>query len=285
MGRAPSTTSSWAPGARRTDRAVRRLMGLPGFGPLVRRRRRQQQIRPDDAYLISYPRSGSTWLRYILAQIHPDFPLAAAPSIDHVIPAVAAHAKGGYRLIKSHDLYTPLFPRVVYLLRDGRAATRSSYDYARGDRPDAPGAFLRYLRSPTGSQEDYYALRAQWPSRWHEHVESWLRPSSTPILLVRYERMRQDPMPEVLRVLDFLGWPVPTEAVEAAVENASIERMRAVEASGRLGSGHRGLYKVGQGTIEVRADLFPPEALDCFTAYAGPTLHRMGYLLWMVALL
>ncbi|MBF0395100.1 MAG: sulfotransferase domain-containing protein [Alphaproteobacteria bacterium] len=64
---------------------------------------------------------------------------------------------------------------------------------------------------------------------WHQHVESWLDAPGIRLLPVRYEDMVADMLAILARVVDFLGWSAPAEAVAAAVEATRFERLRAKE--------------------------------------------------------
>ena len=98
--------------------------------------------RESDVFLISYPKSGSTWLRFILANIialdinHKKRLRVDFSSVNQLIPALSLDAlKNGAdyknipdpRLMRSHRLYTPNFRNVIYLIRDGRDVITSYY--------------------------------------------------------------------------------------------------------------------------------------------------------------
>src|SRR5437763_867640 len=77
-------------------------------------------LRPPDTVLVSYPKSGNTWMRFILA------PLCAGREVDfesvqRVVPSLGQHRCGtredrGWRLVKSHEPF-----RSTYGRRCGRA--------------------------------------------------------------------------------------------------------------------------------------------------------------------
>ena len=196
--------------------------------PVVARRHRT--VGPDDTLLVSFPRSGSTWLRFMLA--------AAASteaiefdSVDEIVPLVGAAPSGraaewgtAGRLIKSHErfsrLYVPRSQRFIFLIRDGRAAAVSYYYYCLrngwwvGEFPGFLDAFLDGRLDGYGS--------------WHRHVEGWLGEAAEDRdhLLVRYEDLHADATAELRRCAEFLRTPLTEERLGRGLAAGSVDRMR-----------------------------------------------------------
>ncbi len=90
---------------------------------------RHHGFRPSDIFTASYPRSGSTWLRFILAEI-----LAGQSSgfkgVNLLSPDVGEHSgaqpllPGAGRLIKTHELYRPSYKKAIYFSLSMRTKTR-----------------------------------------------------------------------------------------------------------------------------------------------------------------
>src|SRR5713101_9299626 len=94
-------------------------------------------ILPDDVFLVSFPKSGNTWTRFLLANlIYPNQPATFA-NIHRLIPDPAGTTKRDFdrmprpRIIKSHECFDPRYPRVVYIVRDPRDVAVSQYHYHR----------------------------------------------------------------------------------------------------------------------------------------------------------
>jgi hypothetical protein len=109
---------------------VKRGMGLNRPG-------RSLLILPDDVFLVSFPKSGNTWTRFLLGNlIFPDQPATFA-NIHRLIPDPTGTSKRDFerlprpRIIKSHDCFDPRFPRVIYIVRDPRDVVLSQYHYHR----------------------------------------------------------------------------------------------------------------------------------------------------------
>src|SRR5271165_3422007 len=77
-------------------------------------------ILPDDVFLVSFPKSGNTWTRFLVANlVNPDRP-ASFGNLHKLIPDPEATAKRVFdrmprpRIIKSHECFEPRYPRVIY---------------------------------------------------------------------------------------------------------------------------------------------------------------------------
>jgi len=210
----------------------------------------------------------------MLAQLHPsriDTP-TPVPDLDTVIPdGTPVPDTPPPRVIKSHSLYTPLFPRVIYLLRDGRDCTLSNYRL-HSTSTTADLSFLDYLQREPNAFRTEHARDVQWPCRWHHHVESWTQQSYVPTLVVRFEDLKSDTEHRVRRMLSFLGWIASDAQIDQAIANSTLERMKRVEQQGM-----RDLNQVGQGQAEGWTTSYSQAELDCFMAYAGDTLEHLGY--------
>ncbi|MEC7946355.1 MAG: sulfotransferase domain-containing protein, partial [Myxococcota bacterium] len=125
---------------------------------------------------------------------------------------------------------------------------------------------------------------------WGEHATSWLDElNAQPSLVVRYEDLKQDPLEALRRISVFLGRPVPTTALQAAVTGSDLSAMKrmqeqeiAARTPGRFyearheGAYARGLRFVSHGRVGAGLRL-PQGALERLgTLWSGP-MARLGY--------
>jgi hypothetical protein len=188
-------------------------------------------ILPDDIFLVSFPKSGNTWSRFLLANLlYPNNPATFA-NIHRLIPEPASTTKRDFdrmprpRIIKSHECFDPRYPRVIYIVRDPRDVTVSQYFYHRKLRKitdDSPielfvTRFLAGQTCPHGS--------------WGENVATWLatRENDPRFLLLRYEDMVADTRHELSKVAEFLGLSASPVQIAGAVERSSVSRMKKLE--------------------------------------------------------
>jgi len=193
---------------------------------------------PDDVFVVSYPRSGNTWTRFLIGNlISPDDPVTFA-NVESRIPEIYFNPDRRLRrlkrprILKSHESFQPHYPAVIYIVRDPRDVAVSYYHH----------------NVKAGNIADNYAMEdfiprfmaAEFDTKlgsWSDNVLSWLRlrQGSERFLLLRYEEMKANPAAELRRIAQFLGrWnfgrvdPSP-DKLTRAVELSSPQRMRELE--------------------------------------------------------
>jgi len=200
---------------------------------------RKYGVSRDDVFLVSYPRSGNTWVRFMLLQARPDFSENDFSRIEEIIPDMHGpsswHKCARTSVVKSHLKWWQPFRRVVYLVRDGRAATFSNWQYQVAEGAYR-GTFDEFVSTP------------HWPSTWSEHVTTWTSARET-VLVVRYEDLVSDTVGQLERMVSVIGWSVERRRLEAIVANSTKEKMSALEASGTAR-----LHRAGQtGAMDLEA--------------------------------
>jgi hypothetical protein len=190
-------------------------------------------VLPDDCMLVSYPRSGNTWTRFLIANLaHPDEAVTFA-NIERLIPDTSSISSRALkrvprpRIIKTHEYFDHRYPKVIYIVRDPRDVVLSYYDFQRKYRHISDAYPLeRYV-------EDFVKgklISAGWGT-WGENVASWLstRGRNDNFLLLRYEDMLQNTRRELARVAAFLALASSDATIERAISASSAERMRQLE--------------------------------------------------------
>ena len=200
--------------------------------------RRGATIFPDDVYLVSYPRSGNTWTRFLLGNLlHPDDP-ATFRNIesrvaeiyfnpDHVLRRLPRP-----RLLKSHEAFHPNYPRVICIVRDPRDVAVSFYHHNVKAR-NIPDAYPMDEFIPRFMAAEF----DPWWGSWADNVMSWIkmRDGRDTFLLLRYEDMKDDPQRELRKIAGFLeeagfrAIEATPERLAQAVRLSSADRMRALE--------------------------------------------------------
>ena len=176
-------------------------------------------VTKSDVFLVSYPRSGNTWIRFMLLQARPGFTENDFQRINEIIPDMHGTLTWFQcrrtNLVKSHLTNWQPFRRVIYLVRDGRAATHSNWRYQR-DEGRFHGTFEDFVKHP------------HWPSTWSEHVSGWAQAPETE-LVIRYEDVVSHPCEQLLRITTLLKWPLTQSRAEEIIANSTKEKMHALE--------------------------------------------------------
>jgi hypothetical protein len=208
----------------RLRRAVKYALGTDVAG-------RNLAVYPDDTFIVSYPRSGNTWTRFLVANlVHPEQKVTFA-NIDRLTPDCEAMSSRYVksvprpRIIKSHQYFDLRYKRVIYVVRDPRDVVVSQYHYHRKRNLIADGCPLsEYVGR-------FLAGRTCFYGSWGTHVASWLAsgPVQSRFLLLRYEDMLNNTAREVSKVSSFLGLTASPHLVMQAVERSSVDAMRQLE--------------------------------------------------------
>lgn len=209
----------------RVKGGVKALLGLNRGG-------RNFPVYPDDRFLVSYPRSGNTWTRFLIANLLYGDREVSFLNIDYLIPDVLNINRRALakiprpRLIKSHEYFDPRYKKVIYIVRDPRDVVISYYYFylKQGFMQDGYPLDNFIRQFVEGDVDPEYAS-------WGENVMSWIatRRGEPGFLLLRYEDMKADPVMELAKVGKFLEIQFDSERLERAVQSSSAERMRELE--------------------------------------------------------
>jgi estrone sulfotransferase len=190
-------------------------------------------VYPDDTFVVSYPRSGNTWTRFLIGNlVHPDTDVTFT-NIERLIPDTSSQSNRALkrtprpRIIKTHEYFDHRYPKTIYIVRDPRDVALSYYDFQRKYRQiedDYP------LEQYADDFVNGRLISRDWGT-WAENVASWIstRVNTHGFLLLRYEDMMHDTGKELARVADFLGIRPTPDRLRQAIERSSADRMRALE--------------------------------------------------------
>jgi hypothetical protein len=190
-------------------------------------------VYPDDTFLVSYPRSGNTWTRFLIANLMYPAENVTFANIERLIPDTSSQSSRALkrtprpRIIKTHHYFDHRCRKVIYIVRDPRDVALSYYDFHRKYRQIEDNYPLEsWVRDFVEGK----LISADWGS-WGENVASWLytRGQSEDFLLLRYEDMTENPARELAKVARHLGKNATAEQLKRAVELSSADRMRELE--------------------------------------------------------
>lgn len=241
---------------------------------------RHSRLDRKDFFVGGYPRSGTTWLRFMLYEALTgrsagfEVVLRAIPDMEEDKGGALEVPTGG-RILKTHEPWRREYRRAVCVIRDVRAVVCSSYRYALR-RLVYAGSFERFVFQ-------FMAGRTSPYGSWRRNVASWLRAAEDPLRgvhVLRFEDLREDPEGRLRDVLRFLGVEVDGRRIRSAVRSNTVEAMRRkedAEALPRWRGVDRKIRFVHRGRADEWKELLSRRQIRRIETWAGGLMGRLGY--------
>lgn len=212
---------------------------------------RERLTRPD-AYIVSYPKSGRTWLQMMLARIYQrqtNLPLDELLQQSHrhlihrtdgtAIPFVRFGHGYRYKYFCQAQPFPSWFYRgakIVLLVRDPRDTLVSYYYWQKHNFRSFDGSLHDFVHANGDHRhpEDHEARCGIKPIL--KYNNTWLAHAAefSDLLVLHYEDLREDPATHLKRLLAFTGHVVSDELIADAIEFSSFDNMRKMEVDGQL---------------------------------------------------
>lgn len=192
----------------------------------------------EDIWVVSFPRSGTTWLQEIVYLIQNKVDTLYAqskfldtrfPYLEFMIPGIEEVEKmSPPRLIKSHLPYSMLpksvhekNPKIIYIARNPKDVVVSYYYFVRLLYP-----VTRY----DGEFKDFFDLfihdKVMYAPWWRHVEEFWDRRHDDNILFLTYEDLKKDTEGTIDKLADFLGKTLTKEQKVKIIQHCSFENMK-----------------------------------------------------------
>lgn len=245
---------------------------------------RQLTVLEDDVLLVSYPKSGNTWTRFLVANLLRPDGAVDFTNIEQIIPGIYKFTDKqllGYprpRVLKSHEYFDPRYRKAILIVRDPRDVLVSYYHHqVKFNAIPVDYPIARFA-------DDFLAGRVDPFGSWAQNTGSWLGGSEggTRLLVLRYEDMLADTEAALARIAAFLGLEAGPARLREVAAASSAERMRELE---KAQAGQwTGTHKSRQDRPFVRSarsggwrEALPPEVVARLEREWGPLMQRLGY--------
>ena len=268
-------------------------------------------------WLASFPKSGNTWLRVLLANLsaahdgpadinaprtrgggiasgRPPFEedtlvdpsLLTDDEAERLRPAFHDFraSQKDPQFVKTHDAFTRLTDGTPLLGSGARAAL-----YVVRDPRDVAVSYSFFFDVDLEEAADELsdvdlvlpASRFQFRQKllgWSGHVRSWLDQRSVPVHVVRYEDLLTDTAGELRRALEFVGVHASSEEIAASVRHSAFAELRRQEAErGFRERGARAQMFFREGRAGAWRERLPAALARKIERDHGEVMARLGY--------
>ncbi|XP_077015415.1 amine sulfotransferase-like [Tamandua tetradactyla] len=194
------------------------------------------EIRDDDVFIITYPKSGTIWTQQILSLIYYEGhrnktenveTLDRAPFLEYNIRKVDFSMMPSPRILTSHIPYY-LAPRglknkkakIVYTYRNPKDILISYYHFSN--------LLVRLQASDNLEQFMKQFLDGKVVgSLWFDHIRGWYEHKHDfNILFMKYEDMKKDLRSSVVKLCSFLDKELSEEDLDTVVRQATFQNMK-----------------------------------------------------------
>ncbi|XP_047393808.1 sulfotransferase 2A1-like [Sciurus carolinensis] len=193
-------------------------------------------IKDEDTIIVTYPKSGTRWLREILCLIHSKGYTKWIQSVPIWKCSSWLETRQGckflneserQRLLTSH-LPFHLFPKslftskakVVYIMRNPKDVLVSGYYlWTTLKLTKKPESFKQYFK---------WFIQGNVPyGSWFEHIHGWMSMRDREnVLLLSYEDLQKDPRSTIEKICQFVGKKLNPEELDSVLENSSFHVMK-----------------------------------------------------------
>ena len=273
---------------------TKRRIGYYEVRSRLREPRFRRCLRPTDVFLVGHPKSGNTWLAYMLALLtHGDGAHEVSLySVGDFVPFVHGndyaieqyeHLSDPRVFRNEYPLHRRLYPRILYILRDPRSVLVSFWHMYRVMFDDDGMTLSSFV--------DQYLRHRGIFSYWNKHLVRWDRQvrqalsevqNGRRIHLVRYEDLVSNRRGTLEGVARFIDLPTGDTRFARAVERGSFEAMRETEdrfgAEAYTGRARGTGRFVRKGEVEGWRREMDEAISERLQQEFGPVMAEAGYL-------
>ncbi len=253
-------------------------------------------LRSTDVFLVGHPKSGNTWLAYMLGIVSQgeNHESVNLKNVSQFIPTIhsvdekiceSEHLSSPRVFRNEGPVFPELYPKTIYIVRDPRAVLLSYYHH-----------WLHTDSQDHGTLEEFIdeilvhgCIRRwdPWLLGWEVQVLAWTaRANQQAVKIVRYEDLIENRKETFRDVLDFCEMPCDDALFLTAVERGDFQSMRKVEQQHGAESypGEEGNDKeekgffVRKGVVDSWKEEMPENVIQKIEKKFHQTMKNLGYL-------
>jgi len=232
------------------------------------------QTRPDDVFVVAYPKSGTTWVQEIVWQILNEGHVRS----DHINKRIPFLEWSTNPVEEHHDFEALPSPRILkahlpynIVPKSANGDSKCKYIYVARNPKDVAVSYFKFVTGLkifengfNGPWEFYFKLfvkgNVAW-NLWTDHVVGWWTHKDDPnVLFLKYEDLKKDLLSNLRIITNFLNKPLSEDLISRIAEQCTFSGMKKNAASFLLkkpGGGETSLLR--KGVVGDWKNYFTPE--------------------------
>lgn len=239
------------------------------------------KARDDDVFIASYPKSGNTWVRHMLAIVVSGDDCTFS-KMDSLVPDIYSISSSQLdsmlspRIIKTHECYSNKYQTSIYIIRDPRDVMVSYYFHNKR---------MNLIGNISIGEFISNIMISSAYGTWGENVNSWISAAEAGknVLLIKYEDLLKNPVLNLEKICIHFGLNVNNKRLINVVELSKIENLKKKEKNekktwGPVQYSQGGMSFFRKGTMGDYCNYLDNYCEDLIKDEWGYLMKKIGYI-------